>query len=134
MDVAAAFRCRPAALGGRARGCHPLSMRRRLRDRCVLPFDPELLTGPGAGNGGPALHRAVLLEAACYGIEVGACHPNRTLPHGPEPALQASRLGDRKRGLEPVTQVVPHQVAGCLPSLRTSSWSRVPVTDGVAAV
>ncbi len=87
-------------------------MRRRLRDRRVLPSDPELLTGPDTGNGGPALHRAVLLQAACHGIEVGACHPDRTLPHGPDPALQASRLGDRKRWLEPVTQVVSHQAAG----------------------
>jgi hypothetical protein len=87
-------------------------MRHRLRDRRVLPFDPELLTGPGTGNGGPALHRAVLLKAACHSIEVGACHPDRTFPHGPDPALQASRLGDPQRRLEPVTQVVSHQAAG----------------------
>jgi len=46
-----------------------------------------------------------------HGIEVGACHPDRALPRGPDPALQASRLGDRMRWLEPVTQVVPHQAA-----------------------
>ena len=67
LDVAAAFGCGPAAFRGRARGRHPAGMRDRLPDRRVLPFDPELLCGPGTGNGGPALHRAVLLEAGCHG-------------------------------------------------------------------
>jgi len=87
-------------------------MRRRVRDRCVLPFDPKLLARPGTGNGGPALRHAVLLQAACHGIEVGARHPDRALPRGPDPALQASRPGDRKRWVEPVTQAVSHQAAG----------------------
>ena len=30
--------------------------------------------------------------------------------------------------------VLPEEVVACLPSLRTSSWSGVPVTDGVAVV
>ena len=112
LDIAAAFHCRPAASGGRARRRHPPGMRRRLRNQGILPLDPKLLTGLNTGHGGPARHRAVLLEAACHGIEVGACHPDRALPRGPDPALQASRLGDRMRWLEPVTQVVPHQAAG----------------------
>ena len=87
-------------------------MRRRLRDRRVLPLDPELLARPGTGNSGQALHHAVLLQAACHGIEVGASHPDRTLPRGPDPALPASRLGDRKRWLEPVTQTASNQAAG----------------------
>lgn len=110
-DVAAASGCGPAAVRGRTRGRHPAGMRRRLRDRRVLPFDPELLSGPGTGHGGPALHPAILLETGCHGAEVGACHPDRPLPHGPDPALQASRLGDRKGWLKPVTQAVSHQAA-----------------------
>ena len=113
LDVAAALGCGPAAVRGRrARGCHPSGMRRRRLDGRVLPFDPELLTGPGTRNSGPALHQAVLPETACHGIEVRACHPDCTPPHGPDPALQASRRGDWKGWLEPVTQVVPHQPAG----------------------
>jgi hypothetical protein len=87
-------------------------MRSRRPDGRVLPFDPELLTGPGTGNSGPALRQPVLLETACHGIEVRACHPDCAPPHGPDPALQASRLRDPQRRLEPVTQVVPHQPAG----------------------
>src|SRR6266566_5112721 len=90
----------------------PSCGRRRVRDRCVLLFDPKLLTRPGTGNGGPAFHRAVLLEAACRSIEVGASHPDRAVRRGPDPALQASWLGDRKRWLEPVTQIVSHQPTG----------------------
>jgi hypothetical protein len=63
LDIAAAFHCRPAAFGGRARRCHAPGVRCRLRNRSVLPLDPKLLTGPNTGNCGPALHRAVLLEA-----------------------------------------------------------------------
>ena len=44
--------------------------------------------------------------------EVRACRPDCALPHGPDPALQASRLRDPQRRLEPVTQVVPHQPTG----------------------
>jgi len=83
-----------------------------LRDRRALPFDPELPAGPGAGHRGPALHHAICSEAARHISEVGTCHPDRALPHGPDPALRAARLGDRERWLEPVTQVVPHQAAG----------------------
>ncbi len=83
-------------------------MRRRFRDRRALPLNPELLTRPGAGNGGPALHRAALLEAACQRIEVGASHPDRTLTRGPDPALRACWPGDRKRWLKPVTPAVSH--------------------------
>ena len=87
-------------------------MRRRRSDGHVLPFGPELLTGPGSGNSSLALHQAVLLKAGCHGAEVGACHPDRPLPHGPDPALRAFWPGDRKGWLEPVTEVVSHQPAG----------------------
>ena len=111
LDVAAAFHCGPTAFEERTRGRHPPGERRH-GDRGVLPFDPELLTGPGTGHGGPALHRAVFLEAACHSIEVGACHPDRALPHPPDPALQASLLGDHQHWLEPVASVVADQASG----------------------
>jgi hypothetical protein len=47
-----------------------------------------------------------------YGLEVRACHPDCAPPDGPDPALQASRRGDRKGRLETVPQVVPHQPTG----------------------
>ena len=54
----------------------------------------------------------LMRRTAGHGIEVRACHPDCAPPHGPDPALQASRLRDPQRRLEPVTQVVPHQPAG----------------------
>ncbi len=77
-----------------------------------LPLDPKLLTGPNTGNGTQPSTAPSLLEAACNGVEIGARHPDRALPRGPDPALQASRLGERKRWLEPVTQVVSDRAAG----------------------
>ena len=100
--------------------CRPAPAPVRWRGAGVLPLDPELLTGPGTGNSRPALHQAILLETISHGIEVRACHPDRAPPHGPDPALQAPRRGDRKGWLEPVTQVVPHQ----RPAAATRSPSR----------
>ena len=80
----------PAARGRRARGCRPPGIRCGRPGGRVLPFGPELLTGPGTGNSGPALHQAVPLETAGHGIEARACHPDCAPPHGPDPALHAS--------------------------------------------
>ena len=112
LDVAAAPGYGPAARGRRARRRRPPGMRCGRPDGRVLPFGPELLTGPGTGNSGPALHQAVLLETASHGIEVRACHPDCAPPNGPDPTLHASRLRDPHRRLEPVTHLVPHQPPG----------------------
>jgi hypothetical protein len=82
---------RPAACRRLARGSHPRGMSGRLGDRRVLPDGPELPAGPDTGNAGPPLHRAVPVEAACHGIKVGICHPDRPPPYVPDPVLQASR-------------------------------------------
>ena len=111
LDVTAALGHGPTARGRRARGRHPPGMRCGRLDGRVLPLDPELLTGPGTGHSRPALHQAILLETTSHSIEVRACDPDCAPPHGPDPALQAPRRGDRKGWLEPVTQVVPHQPA-----------------------
>jgi len=66
--------------------------------------------------------------AACHSIEVGARQADRAFPHGPDPALRAPWLSDRKRWLEPVTRsfrIRPPVARSPSPS-RTTSHSNPP--------